>query len=155
MLELVAQPKLLSHPPKDIAEGDHERLLLSYFQSYRVRNFSPRRIEKEEHFLETWFLEHELLTWQAMESVTGRKRVTDYANALIETGISTATVRSYLGILRRYFSYVLEFPFVGVNPVRRIQEVYGPIDQPVRVCNLFCVNGESFRASTAPLSTSI
>jgi integrase len=130
MLELVSQPKLPALPPRDKAEKDHERLLSSYFQSYRVRNFSPRTIEKEKRFLESWFLEHGLLTWQAMEQVKGRKRVIDYANTLIDSGIRSDTVRSYLGTLRRYFSYVLEFPFVG-NPIRRIQEVYGSIDQPV------------------------
>ena len=83
--------------------------------------------------MESWFEAHgtPLLTWQAMEPVTGRKRVTDYANTLLETGIRSDTVRSYLGTLRRYFSYVLEFPFVRTNPVRRIQDIYGPIDQPV------------------------
>lgn len=135
MLELVSQPRPRILPPSDVASADHERLLSSYFQSYRVRNFSPRTIEKEKRFLESWFDEHgegsALLTWQAMEPVIGRKRVMDYANALIETELRSDTVRSYLGILRRYFSYVLEFPFVGVNPMRRIQEVYGPIDQPV------------------------
>jgi len=134
VLELVSQPKPLRLPPDDVAHRGHENLLSSYFQSYRVRNFSPRTIEKEKRFLESWFREHGegigLLTWQAMEPVAGRKRVTAYSNALIDAGIRSETVRSYLGILRRYFSYVLEFPFVG-NPVRRIQEVYGPIDQPV------------------------
>lgn len=131
MLELASQPKPLVLPPKDKAAEDHEILLTSYFQSYRVRNFSPRTISKEKRFLESWFLEHGLLTWQAMEPVKGRKRVTDYANVLVDAGIRSDTVRSYLGTLRRYFSYILEFPFVGVNPVRRIQEVYGAIDQPV------------------------
>jgi integrase len=55
----------------------------------------------------------------------------DYGNALIEVGIRSDTVRSYLGTLRRYFSYVLEYPFVGISPIRRIQDIYGSIDQPV------------------------
>ena len=76
-------------------------------------------------------MEAPLLTWQAMEPVVGRKRVTDYANTLIEAGIGSDTVRSYLGTLRRYFSYVLAFPFVGTAPIRRIQDIYGAIDQPV------------------------
>lgn len=131
MLELVPQLKQLLLPPNEVAVSDHEKLLSSYFQSYRVRNFSPRTIEKEETFLESWFEEHSCFTWQAMEPVSGRKRVTDYANALIDAGIRSDTVRSYLGTLRRYFSYVLEFPFVGTNPIRRIQDIYGAIDQPV------------------------
>ena len=136
MLQLVSQPQRVVPPPlNEVANSHHERLLSSYFQSYRIQNFSPRTIEKEKRFLKTWFEEHgngvSLLSWQAMEPVVGRKRVTDYANALLDAGIRSDTIRSYLGTLRRYFSYVLEFPFVGVNPVRRIQEVYGPIDQPV------------------------
>jgi integrase len=135
VLELVSRPAALATPPKEAAVLDHERLLSSYFQSYRVRNFSPKTIDKEKCFLESWFREHgdamPLLTWQAMEPVAGRKRVTDYANTLLTAGIRSDTVRSYLGTLRRYFSYVLEFPFVGTSPVRRIQDVYGPIDQPV------------------------
>ena len=96
MLELVTRPKPLSPPPSDVAGQDHERFLSSYFQSYRVRNFSPKTISTEKRFLESWFLEHGLLTWQAMEPVRGRKTVTDYANALIEAGIRSDTVRSYL-----------------------------------------------------------
>jgi hypothetical protein len=96
MLELVSQPKPLVLPPRDKAKEDHEKLLSTYFQSYRVRNFSPRTIEKEKRFLESWFLEHDLLTWQAMEPVKGRTRVTDYANVLIDSGIRSDTVRSYL-----------------------------------------------------------
>lgn len=136
MLQLISEPrKLAATPPNEVAVSDHERLLSSYFQSYRVRNFSPKTIEKEKRFLESWFREHGegeiLFTWAAMEPVAGRKRVSDYANVLLETGIRSDTVRSYLGTLRRYFSYVLEFPFVGTSPVRRVQDVYGSIDQPV------------------------
>ena len=131
MLELVSGPRALMPQPKEASTLDHERLLTGYFQSYRVRNFSPKTIDKERRFLESWFVEHGVLTWQAMEPVTGRKMATDYADTLLNAGVKSDTVRSYLGILRRYFSYVLEFPFVGTSPVRRIQEVYGAIDQPV------------------------
>lgn len=136
MLQLVEKLQRLQAPPNDVALCDHKRILSSYFQSYRVRNFSPKTIEKEKRFLESWFQEHgkckePLLTWQAMEPVVGRKRVIDYANVLLEAGIRSDTVRSYLGTLRRYFSYVLEYPFVGTSPIRRVQDIYGAIDQPV------------------------
>ena len=70
--------------------------------------------------------------WEAMAPVTGRKRIQDYGNTLLDNEVSTDTVRSHLGILRRYFSYVLEYPFVitAMGP-RRIQDLYGQIDQPV------------------------
>ena len=149
MLQLVDSPARLPSPPSfDVAAADNARLLSSYFQSYRIRNFSPKTIEKERRFLESWFQEHgneaPLLTWQAMAPVTGRQRVIDYANTLLETGIRSDTVRSYLGTLRRYFSYVLEYPFVGINPIRRIQEIYGSIDQPVTEYDMPChvYNGE-------------
>ena len=67
-----------------------------------------------------------------MEPVEGRQRVQEYGQALLNNEIRVDTLRSYLGILRRYFSYVLEFPFVSTEKgPRRLQELYGPIDQPV------------------------
>ncbi|MBI3535674.1 MAG: site-specific integrase, partial [Deltaproteobacteria bacterium] len=116
----------------------HSQLLEGYFQSYRVRNYSPKTLQKEKCFLKTWFKEYGngdcvLLTWEAMTPVIGRKRITDYANTLLASEVTVDTVRSYLGILRRYFSYVLQFPFVFLQEggSKRLQDLYGPIDQPV------------------------
>lgn len=115
----------------------HRQLLEGYLGSHRIRNHSPKTITKEKAFLESWFEEHgigdrPLYTWEAMEPVVGRKRIVDYGNTLIESGLSSDTVRAYLGILSRYFSYVLEHPFVhDKNGPMRVNHHYGMIDQPV------------------------
>jgi site-specific recombinase XerD len=133
MLQVVKNgPQKLCEIDKNQSEIHHLALLESYFLSYRVRNYSPRTIEKERHFLEGWFKEHGLFVWEAMEPVIGRKRVQEYGNTLLENELQVDTVRSYLGTLRRYFSYVLEFPFIqSSGGPRRIQDIYGRIDQPV------------------------
>jgi hypothetical protein len=67
-----------------------------------------------------------------MTPVEGRKRITDYGSALLESGLSSDTIRAYLGILSRYFSYVLEHPFIVTSTgTKRIQDLYGSIDQPI------------------------
>ena len=137
MLTLVPKPlgPLASNTSQEVQ--DHQSLVLSYLQSHRIRNHSDKTIAKEKAFLEGWFVSHSikghaLLTWQAMTPVEGRKRVNDYSSALIETGIRPETIRAYLGILSRYFSYVLEHPYLFTSQgIRRIQEIYGPIDQPI------------------------
>lgn len=115
----------------------HESILESYLQSHRIRNHSSNTIKKEEGFLRSWFKAHGdgmrlLYVWEAMTPVTGRKRIQDYGSTMLINEVSTDTVRSYLGILRRYFSYVLEYPFVITSSgPRRLQDLYGSIDQPV------------------------
>lgn len=119
----------------------HHELLEGYLGSHVIRNHSEKTIEGERRFLVSWFREHgsgttPLFTWQAMEPVIGRKRVLGYANSLIEGGLSSDTVRRYLGILSRYFAYVLEHPHLlnrDASSLKyiRIQDLYGFIDQPV------------------------
>ena len=119
------------------APGHHRQLVEGYFQSHRIRNHSPRTIEREKSFLESWFFEHghvgrSLYTWEAMEPVAGRRRIVLYGNALVDSGLTTDTVRAYLGILSRYFSFVLEYPFLETpNGPQRLSELYNRIDQPV------------------------
>ncbi|MEO7163733.1 MAG: site-specific integrase [Bdellovibrionia bacterium] len=116
---------------------DHQLLLDGYFQSHRIRNHSPKTIMKEKSFLCGWFESQgspvrSLLTWEAMAAVEGRKRIKDYGATLIKIDLSTHTIRSYLNILSRYFSYVLEFPFIlRSEGTVRIQSIYGSIIQPV------------------------
>lgn len=134
MLNLIVNaPKAAQAVDEQTAKLHHEELIESYFQSYRIRNYSAETIKKERGFLERWFLNYECLyTWEAMAPVSGRKRIQEYGQALMVSGVKVDTVRSYLGILRRYFSYVLEFPFVVTGQqTRRIQDVYALIDQPV------------------------
>lgn len=119
------------------ALGHHQQLLKGYLQSHRVRNHSPRTIAETERVLTAWFSLHgsesrPLYTWEAMEPMYGRRRVVDYGIALIDTDISSHTIRNYIGILRGYFSYVLEHPYIFVGEsAKRICDLYGSIEQPV------------------------
>ncbi len=121
---------------------DHELLLEGYMRSHKIRNHSPRTLEREQAFLRGWFVSHSaedrpFFTWDAMKPIAGRKIISDYAYALIETGLTSETVRSYVGILSRYFAFVLEHAFVTTTEgVRHIPSLYGPIDQPVSEYNL-------------------
>jgi site-specific recombinase XerD len=116
---------------------DHDNLLKRYFDSHRMKNYSPKTISREKSFLNNWFLLHGpgnriMFTWEAMASVTGRQRIINYSNALIDSEITIKTVRSYLGILSHYFSYVLEFPyFIEDGTSVRLQNRYCEIVQPV------------------------
>jgi integrase len=137
MLKLVVSEKADCSAVSSRELQDHQLLLKNYFQSHRIRNHSPKTLAREKSFLEAWFEEQgnpgqPLLTWQAMEPIEGRKRIQTYGAALLDAELSSSTIRSYLGILSRYFSYVLEFPFI-LRPEGsiRIQTQYGSIDQPV------------------------
>ena len=115
----------------------HQQLLDGYLQSHKIRNHSVNTIDETKRLLRAWFEMHgtdfrPLLTWEAMEPIQGRKRIATYGKALIESEISSHTVRRYLGILRGYFSYVLEHPFVFVGEnAKRICDLYHSIEQPV------------------------
>lgn len=118
---------------------DHYRLIDSFIQSHKIRNLADSTIRKEEHFLRSWFDEHgpshrPLYVWEAMDARTGRELIVGYGKVLLASEITTHTVRSYLGILRRFFSYVLEHPFVLTSKTHAmpLEERYGvTITQPV------------------------
>ncbi len=138
MLHLVNSTKDLHIDESTAAKTrDHERLLESYLKSHKIRNHSPKTFEREQAFLRGWFISHgeenkPLFTWEAMKPIEGRKLISDYAYALVEAGLASETIRSYVGILSRYFAYVLEHAFVAsTDGVRHIPSLYGPIDQPV------------------------
>lgn len=115
----------------------HQELLSRYLNSHKTRNHSAKTLKKESSFLESWFdyfktNDNPFLTWEAMQPIYGRQRIIGYANTLIDTGLAPATVRSYLGILSRYFSYVLENPYVAVKAAMvKIADLYGEITQPI------------------------
>lgn len=125
----------LPQPPE--ALDHHFALLESYFQSHRIRNHSEKTIQKSRTFLMGWFEEcgkssRPLYTWEAMAPRLGRERLGEYAKTLQESGLVSDTVRAYLGILRSYFSFILEHPFVKTTSgFVRIQDLYGSIDQPI------------------------
>jgi integrase len=122
---------------------DHNLLLEGYLRSHKIRNHSARTCNREHAFLKAWFLSHStsndkteeiipLFTWEAMKPIEGRQIISDYAYALVDTGLTTDTVRAYVGILSRYFSYVLENAFVATSAgTRHLHSLYGPIEQPV------------------------
>jgi len=116
---------------------DHQSLFEDFFQSQRIRNFSPVTIYKQRSFLKSWFTAHGsmfriLYTWEAMAPIEGRKMMRNYSATLIDSGISPTTIRLYLGILNRYFSYVIKHPFIHTpEGPRRIQDLYGPIEHPI------------------------
>lgn len=137
LVHLVPQPSKAAAPAEPAALEDHRLLLEGYLRSHVIRNHSPGTFTRERAFLEGWFQGYgvegrPLYTWEAMRPIEGRKRITEYAFALIETGVSSDTVRRYVGILSRYFAYVLEHPFLATpEGVRHIPSIYGTIDQPV------------------------
>lgn len=111
--------------------ADHYQLIDNFFLSHKVRNLAATTIQKEEAFLRSFFEEHgparrPLYTWEAMDPIHGREVIVGYIKALVESEITTHTVRSYLGILRRYFSYVLEHPIVFAEgqTAQRIHDKY-------------------------------
>ena len=115
----------------------HNQLCDAYLQSHRVRNHSQTTINETTRFLRAWFVSHgnesrPLFTWEAMAPVEGRSRIAIYAKALKDTELTPHTMRKYLGMLRGYFEYVLEHPYVfNGDAARRISDVYGSIEQPV------------------------
>jgi integrase len=119
------------------ALDQHLALLESYFQSHRIRNHSENTIRKERTFLMAWFEEQgtgirPLYTWEAMAPVTGRQRIVEYGRTLQDSELVSDTIRAYFGILRNYFAFVLEHPFVkSVTSFVRLQDLYGSIDQPI------------------------
>ena len=123
--------------PSSEALDHHYGLLAGYIQSHRVRNHSEKTIHRERAFLRGWFEQHgscahPLYVWEAMAPQVGREHLGEYTKALQESGLTSDTIRSYLGSLRSFFSFVLEHPFVKINTgFVRIQNLYGPIDQPI------------------------
>jgi integrase len=139
ILSLVSSSKTSASPSIESEDLTHHlKLLEGYLQSHRIRNHAARTLLKERSFLEGWFTSHGsdsriLYTWEAMRPIEGRERIAQYATALQKAGISPETLRSYLGMLSRYFSYVLEHPYIFQPPqdYRRIQDLFGPIEQPI------------------------
>ena len=140
MLKLVSyqaqvQENLKIQSPE--AMGHHQKLLAGYLQSHQIRNHSKKTHDSSKRFLNAWFSLHgtqsrPLYTWEAMEPITGRKRIVTYGQALVESEISSKTIRRYLGILRGYFSYVLEHPYIYIGEkALRICDLYHFIEQPV------------------------
>lgn len=114
-------------------EIDHNYLIDQYITSHYTRNHSIKTITREKSFLSSWFNNFsDLYSWNAMEPIYGRERIVEYANTLIDSGISHHTIRAKISILSRFFSYVLEHPYVKHNSeFISIEQLYGEISQPI------------------------
>lgn len=120
--------------PPEQQEEHHRFLINGYLNSHAIRNHSERTISRAKSFLNKWFENEDTpsYTWEVMNRTYGRELIIDYTNNLLKTGITSKTIRSYLGMLSDYFSYVLEHPHIKIdNEYVSIISLYGPIDQPI------------------------
>jgi len=135
MLQLLKENNSSYSPISSKQQEEHHRFLISgYLNSHLIRNHSQKTISRAKSFLHKWFSSEEKssYTWEVMNTTSGRQQIVEYANGLLTAGIASKTIRSYLGTLSDYFSYVLEHPHVKIdNEYISIVKVYGPIDQPV------------------------
>jgi len=125
------------------ALADHHAILQGFLDTRITRNHSERTIEYDRRFLTGWFEgfivedsahpdgERQLLTWEAMEPVIGRQRIVGFSKGLADAGLKPRTITGYLGSLRRFFEYVLEYPYIPGDDVLPIVAKYGRIEQPV------------------------
>lgn len=131
--------------------SDHNAVLEGYLTTLITRNYSAFTRQNERTFLYGWFKgqairdrthpegHRQLLLWEAIRPVVGRQMVVAFSKGLVLTGLRPRTVNSYLGSLRRLFSYVLEYPYIptseaeiarGVLPQSLVAK-YGALEQPV------------------------
>lgn len=116
---------------------DHQHLIERYFKSQKVQNHSIRTITKEKSFLDSWFKLHgredrQLFFWEAMQPIVGRTRIINYVGALVDSGLASSTIRSYLGILSRYFNFILGYPyFIDGEITSLIRDRYNDLEQPI------------------------
>ena len=133
MLSLVKKHDLAKRiDPNDLSQAGrhHAELIESYIRSHRIRNHSDLTIKKESSFLKRWFVEQgyddrPLYAWEAMSPDLGRIIAQGYIKSLLLTELSPKTVRNYLGTLNRFFSFLIEHPFVTIdNGYVRVDEYY-------------------------------
>jgi site-specific recombinase XerD len=118
---------------------DHRQLLDRYIQAHRMKNHADETVRRQHQFLSNWFAIHgrdsrPLYVWEGMEPVIGRRRIQNYAQALIDSELASATIRRNLGFLRGFFSYVVNYPHLIDDPTGqsiRIQDRYGALENPV------------------------
>jgi integrase len=142
--EFRAMPNLASDlsqntPSLEQQRADHDRIVQGYLDTHWTRNHTEKTLLTEKRFLERWFNTHApddrdgpLFVWDAMVPILGRERVIAYVKGLVAQGRQkSSTILGKVGILRRFFSYVLEWPYIPGSTGVSIQARYGPIDQPV------------------------
>lgn len=123
--------------------ADHHAILQGYLDTHTTRNHSNATIEFVRCFLTGWFAgfmtsdeshpdgERQLLIWEAMEPVIGRRRIVGFSKGLVEAGLKPRTVTTDLGSLHRLFLYVLDYQYIPGDEIQSIIAKYGPIEQPV------------------------
>lgn len=138
-------PPLLSIPQISAEEmaKDHAQILQNYIDTLIIKGFSPNTIEASQWFLERWFERNAFITaggqsplyaWEAMKPFAGRKRIKEFMLSLSAPGedklpvLQASTVRSYASQLDRFFSSILEFPYI--DGFQAIASKYGPIEHP-------------------------
>lgn len=141
----VLQRTEIAQPPVLFAEmlADHRALVQGYLDTRVTRNHSERTIEADRQFLTGWFEgvvvedtthpdgERQLLVWEAMQPVVRRQRIVAFGKGLADAGLEPRTITGYLGCLRQFFDYVLEYPYIPGDDVRAIGPKNGRIDLPV------------------------
>ena len=118
---------------------DHRRIVDGFLDTHGSRNHAETTRLAEERLLAKWFGAHgppeegrPLFVWEAMEPVRGRERVMAYVKKVREEErIVASTLMQRIGILRRFFDYVLQWPYVPDSGGVSIPSRYGPIEQPV------------------------
>ncbi len=116
---------------------DHRAILNGYLDTHVTRNHKEATRLNEKRFFDSWFHqqgsgERPLSVWKAMEPIQGRERIIAYTKRVLETGALTpGSVMGRLGMLRRLFDYILEWPYIPDSGGIGIRARYGAIDQPV------------------------
>lgn len=118
---------------------DHRRIVAGYLDTHTSRNHADKTRLADERFLTKWLLAHgtadegrPLFVWEAMEPVRGRERVMAYVKrSAEEERVAASTLMQRIGSLRRFFDYVLQWPYISDSGGVSIQARYGPIEQPV------------------------
>lgn len=138
MFKVVAEKPRFKPIAIDEALTDHHSLLDGYIKSQRARGLAKSTISKEEMFLKSWFELHgprgrPLFVWEALDDIDGRRHIIEYRDVLVESEIQTQTIRNYLGILRRFFGYVLSHPLLYTSKKGvLVQDKYAAsLSQPV------------------------
>lgn len=122
--------------------SDHNAVIQGYEDTFFTRNLSERTVKANILYIKGWFEgvrvkdethpegERQLMIWEAMEPIRGRERIINFSKGLCLLELQATTRRRYLGILRRLFGYVLEWPYIP-GSLQHIASKYGLIEQPV------------------------
>jgi integrase len=124
---------------------DHAWILQNYYDGLIAQGLSANRIKDTTWFIERWFERYSFTTasgkcplhvWEAMKPIAGPLRMKAFLKDLSSPCedrlpcLMPSTVRGYAGILDRFFSSVMDFPYLG--DLQTITSKYGPIETPFK-----------------------